>query len=238
MTTNVAPETATENADALGLGAELADAVRKAVASQVATVSKEIAKAVLADMLTPEVVARMELTAREEAAAALAPAPEPEPEPEPEEKEKELRFGNVEEFVTLYVAPMYRREVTRQGADQSLVWCPLWHEHGEVVGRFTALWLAWEHLRNGDDVEQAQYWVQYFDPMMSEILAPEGPFKYCSVRGGHNKIGALVDLPLEAADEGAFLDERVVDGFVQTASGLVVPSGPASRGRLVVEFPG
>ncbi|GAB4590370.1 DUF4913 domain-containing protein [Nocardia sp. IFM 10818] len=211
------------------LGKTLDEAVRRAVGGQVADVAKQIAKTVLENLLTDAVIAGMEQTAIEAAAAALAPAPE---EEEPEEPKKQLRFPDVETFVEEYIAVCYAREVSRENKEGEIRWCPLWHEHPEAVARFEAMWRAWEHLRLGDNVELSNWWRDHADHHMPYLFDPNGPFRHCSVTKGHTE--KLVDLPLKAAAEGAFGQE-----FEQLASGVVIPvSSAAKRGEIRLEFPG
>ena len=224
----------------MDLGELLDAAVRKAVGAQINAQAKEIADGVVADMLTPEVIAGMRETAIIEADQALRPAPElaPEPEPEPEleeEKEaeeepesRELQFPTVKEFVEDYVIELYRREVSIRNAPEH--WCPLWWVHGEVVARFEALHMAFEHLRHGEETELAAWWLVYFDPMMERIFDKEGPFKYCSVAEGHS--GKLPKLPVVIAPEQAFEDGHYDQPVI--ASQLVVPPAPVGRSRTVM----
>jgi hypothetical protein len=223
------------------LGELLDGAIRKAVTAQINAQAKEIAEGVVEAMLTKEVIAGMRETAIYEAELALNPAPEPEPEPEPEpqlgpeeaaeEEEaepRELQFPTVKEFVEDYVIEIYRREVSIRNAPEH--WCPLWWVHGEVVARFEALHMAFEHLRHGEETELAAWWLVYFDPMMERIFDKEGPFKYCSVAEGHRgKLPKLpvVTAPLEAFEDG-YYDQPVI------ASQLVVPAASVGRSRTVM----
>jgi hypothetical protein len=227
----------------MDLGELLETAVRKAVTAQLAAQAKELAAGVVEAMLTPEVRAGMRETAILEAQIALNPIPEPAPEPEPEPEpqteaadeeeetpQRKLLYPTVGAFVEDYVAKLYKREVTVQGSEKTFRWCPLWHVHGEVWGRMNALWRAFEHLRHGENTELSSFWLMHFDPHMAQILDPNGPFKYCSVREGHKaKLAALATV---AVPEGTDPDGY----YTETASGIFVPPERPNR-RIHMEFP-
>jgi len=223
-------------------------AIRKAVTNQLAATAKTVAEGVLGDLLTDEVLAGMRETAILEATAAIDPIPtvEPEPEPEPaaeeapaeateeEEPAPQLRFENAREFVEGYVVEVYAREVVVRGSEQRLRWCPLWWEHAEVMARMEVLWRAFEHLRQGKGTEPSEFWLLHLDPHMSRILDPEGPFKYCSVAGGH--VEKLQPLPTgDNAPAATF-----PSGYYQRSSGLFVREATPSQATKVPtswEFP-
>ncbi|MEV6340949.1 DUF4913 domain-containing protein [Nocardia vinacea] len=210
------------------LSAAVDEAVRRAVGAQVAEVAKKVAKSVLGQLLTDEVIAGMQQSAHTAITEALAP-PTPQQQ-EAEAERKELHFKSVEDFVREYLAPCYAREVSRSGLEGQIRWCPMWHEHAEAVARLTAMWRAWEHLRHGEDVQMSQFWRDHADHHMAHLLDPKGPFEHCSVAKGHSD--KLVPLPLEAAPPGAF-----GEAYEQLESGLIVPTGVVSRGEAVLEFP-
>ncbi|MEV6073384.1 DUF4913 domain-containing protein [Nocardia sp. NPDC052001] len=241
----------------MDLGALLEGAIRKAVGAQIQAQAKEIADGVVADMLTPEVIAGMRETAIHEAEIALNPPVELEEEPEPEEEEaaeeeeqeqpRELRYPTLKDFVESYVINVYRREVSKRGSERSLRWCPCWWDHGEAVARFRAMWAAFEHLRLGDGTEMNLWWLVHFDPQMDRILDPEGMFKYCSVESGcHandivNELIKLPPLPVVPADPALFEEEND-DQEPVAASRIVLPAAPVGIRRTVPgsweEFPG
>lgn len=210
----------------------LAAAIRKAVAVQVAEAAKEAADGVIADALTDDVVLRMRDTAVTEAKAAIDPEYK-EPEPEP----RKLWYPTLPEFVEKYLAHVYRREVSVRGSEKTKRWCPRWWDHGEVVARFEALWTGFETLRLGAGPEMAMWWTQYADPIMDRVLDPEGPFKYCSVLGGHR--AELPALPTAAPLEGLFEDGHAYDPDHQptpaapTSSRLILPAAPTGNRRVV-----
>lgn len=252
-TTTEAADTvaAAETVSALGgvdLTETLSAAVRKAVNTQVAAAAKEIAQGAINDFLTKDVVATMRETALLEAEAAVNPDaaaavtavaaaggdPEPEPaqEQEPEEEPRKLHHARLDLFVEKYVAHSYRREVSRQGTEGKVRWCPQWWDHAEAVGRLEALWMAWEQARLGAGAEMAAWWTTCADPMMAALFDPEGVFKYCSVLDGHKT--SMKVLPTVPASTGWFQDGHAHDGPEpgMTASGLYLP--PPATGRRVV----
>lgn len=213
------------------LGAALDEAVRKAIAAQMAGLAKEIAAAAFGAALTPEVIAGMEATAREAAAEAVAPPPAPEAD---EEQQPELRFADTDDFVRNYIAPCYAREVSKEGIEDDIRWCPEWDEHAEAVCRFEALFRAFEEARQGEGSEMSSFWRDHVDHHMSMLLSPQGCFRYCSVdKGHHGYRRQLTPLPLEpVVVEGAW-----EQAYTQLDSGLVVLTGPARRGEVVLDFP-
>ncbi|MFF0637831.1 DUF4913 domain-containing protein [Nocardia sp. NPDC004151] len=254
-------EAGTETAEAIAaevipaehLGELLEDAIRKAVGAQIGAKAKKIAEGVVATMLTPEVVAGMRETAIYEAELALNPPvvvePEPGPEPEPvveaEEEQPEppqKEYRSLKAFVENYVTQIYRREVSKPGSEKTLRWCPEWWKHGEAVGRFSAMWRAFEALRQGETVEPSKWWTDHFDPHMDRLLDTQfGAFKYCSVAEGHKD--KLCKLPCTPAPESVFgeaADETpATDNPFEyiTAAGFYVPEQRPVRSRIAWEIP-
>ncbi|GAB4590352.1 DUF4913 domain-containing protein [Nocardia sp. IFM 10818] len=237
--TTVAPEQVIPDMD---LGELFSDAIRKAVTAQINGQAKDIASGVVADMLTPEVIAGMRETAIHETEKALNPPvpevePEPEPAPEPEEVEPpkpQPKYASAKEFVEDYLTQVYRREVIERGAEEKVRWCPEWWKHGEATGRFEALHRAFEAARQGENAEMSAYWLNHMDQHMDRLFDVEGPFKYCSPAKGHDP--RLSALPVVPAPDGIF---GTGNEFI-TPNGIVVP--PASPGavhrRQILDFPG
>jgi hypothetical protein len=226
----------------LDLGALLEGAIGKAVLAQINAAAKDVAGGVVEDMLTPEVLAGMRETAIAAAQDALEPTAAQDSSQDgqqEEEKKPEPRYKTVEEFVEKYLVHMYRREVSAQGSERSMRWCPSWWAHGEVYARMEALHAAFEKLRLGADVEQGQWWLVYLDQMMDRILDPEGPLKYCSVRKGHS--AELVPLPTHPAperrDDGTYADTHAHTTGVTAASGLYIPPAAPARRVVAQRFP-
>ncbi|MGW4071395.1 DUF4913 domain-containing protein [Nocardia grenadensis] len=210
----------------------LTEAVRKAVAAQVADAAKRIAKGVVESALTDSVALGMAVTARREAAAAVDPDHEPEPEKAPE-----LEYRTLNAFVDGYIANLYRREVSALGREGKTHWCPEWWKHGEVTARFEALWRAFEQSRQGKGAEMNIWWITHCDPQMAAILDPEGPFRYCSVGDGHkDKLVRLPTIPVPEGmfDDGHAHDETARDDAVLTSSRLILPDHAPTGNRRVV----
>lgn len=111
--------------------------VGKAVLKRIQKEADAIAEAKWAEILTPELYARLEAAAAARLLAQLEISlANPEPEPEPEQPaEPELVFGSVEEFVRERIAPVYRREVI-EGTSRN--WCTQWWKHAEAISRLEA----------------------------------------------------------------------------------------------------
>ncbi|MFI1241448.1 DUF4913 domain-containing protein [Nocardia salmonicida] len=204
-------------------------ALQRAVDSELAAIAQAMAKDALSDMLTPEVRAEMVEAARHQVELALNPPAETETEAEEDEgaqaeSKPEPFYKTVVDFVENFVAINYRRDVN--GHNSRVPWCPEWWRHGEVKGRFTALWMAFETLRMGKKLEQSLFWINHFDPMMTRILDPEGPFKHCSPREGHKGLYSV--LPTMPAD-AAVADPRSIpgvddSGWTQRSSKIWAPN--------------
>lgn len=228
----------------IGVGGELPAplelAVQRAVDAQITKAAKDIADGVVEQMLTPAVVAGIRERAVRDAEQVITGSAAADPAAAAVEQPQELFYKTPEQFVEQYVLVLYRRRIATAGAEAGLRWCPWWWKHGEVTGRMRALWRAFEELRTGKGIEPSQWWLQYFDPMMAQIMDPEGPFRYCTVEGGHSE--RLTALPTTPIPDWVFADETQ-DSLAETGSAapqsrLIVPD-PAYRGRRVVmEFPG
>ncbi|MGW4125593.1 DUF4913 domain-containing protein [Nocardia sp. NPDC004711] len=105
-------------------------------------------------------------------------------------------FGSLGEFVTRLLAHSYARQVTDIN---DTVWCPQWWQHPEAVRRFGALWQTYEHARrSGDPALRSFWWIDHAGPHMRELFDRSGPFRYCSVRNGHQDY--LQPLPTDLTD--------------------------------------
>lgn len=114
-----------------------------------------------------------------------------------------LVYANVVAFVEDYLSVVYRRQVTDLS---DTVWCPQWWRHDEAVIRLEALWRAWEHLRQDGATGMSVWFLDHADRHMARLLDPRGPFKFCSVRGGHKDM--LEPLPLQPPHEAMFSDPK------------------------------
>lgn len=215
-------------------------ALKRAVNSELDVLAKSMAKDALAEMLTDEARAEMVEAARHQVEIALNPPPaEDSEEVAAEPAPPETCYANVADFVENYVAVIYRRDVTAHSG--KMRWCPQWWLHGEVKSRFAALWMAFEKLRLGKGLEQSQFWLQHFDPMMVRIFDSEGPFKHCSAREGHKALYSV--MPTVPADSRV-ADPRTIPGVGDDnwtelpGSKILVPNNfdPDRKPREVAPF--
>jgi hypothetical protein len=114
-----------------------------------------------------------------------------------------LRYGSVAEWVTEFLFPTYRREVTRAGVK----WCPRWWAHAEAIGRLEALWRAWEHQRQDPALGAAIWWRDYADPTMAVLFSQTGPFGACRATRHHDR-DPIPELPQEPPPAALFPDVR------------------------------
>lgn len=107
-------------------------------------------------------------------------------------------YSDVGAFVENYLSSVYRRQVTDIS---DTAWCPQWWQHAEAVVRLDALWRAWEYYRK--DKQGLSYWfLKHADPQMEQLFSSKGPFKYCTVRGGHQS--KVTPLPVAMEESGMF----------------------------------
>ncbi|MDX6312025.1 MAG: hypothetical protein QOF44_1489 [Streptomyces sp.] len=112
----------------------------------------------------------------------------------------ELYYANVLEFVSDRLAYLVPRPAPGSGR----VWCPRWFAHPQALSRLDSVWRAWEMLRFDPALGMSNWWIHHADPHLRALTDPvTGPFARC-VGGHHND----EPLPLEAAPEGLFMDQR------------------------------
>jgi hypothetical protein len=109
--------------------------------------------------------------------------------------EKEWRYRSLGEFLAEFLAPHYCRQVTDKG---DTVWCPEPWLHPEALRRLGGLWLSHQHMLWSTDLCAEDNWWTRADRTMELLFDPSGPFKYCSVRGGHKEM--LAPLPMRFDD--------------------------------------
>ncbi|MFI7531501.1 DUF4913 domain-containing protein [Nocardia salmonicida] len=196
--------------------------IKRSVKGEIDAVSKKIAKDAVKDMFTDDVVAGMLESARHQVELALNPPVE---EPAEEEPQRENYYRDVVDFVDNYLGVTYRRDVF--DFTPEFHWCPHWALHAEAKGRLQALWMAFEHLRQGKNLEQAQFWINYVDPTMDRLLDKNGPFRHCSISKGHKE--TYEKLPTATGDPriAAVASNAGApgSGWVQRESTVIVPSG-------------
>ncbi|MGW4635574.1 DUF4913 domain-containing protein [Nocardia sp. NPDC004415] len=204
----------------------LDEAVKTSVMGELASVSKRIARGAVKDMLTDDVLAGMVETARHQVEVVLNPAAGGSGQPEPQEEQEEepqTYYADVVDFVDNYLGVNYRRDV--HDYDPSMRWCPEWIRHGEAKSRLSALWLAFEHLRQGEHLEQIKFWRDCVDPTMDRLLSPSGPFKHCSVFSGHSDAYKKMPTAAIGAQVVAVTRHSGHPGtWVETSSQLIVPA--------------
>ncbi|WP_125264869.1 DUF4913 domain-containing protein [Streptomyces alboflavus] len=111
-----------------------------------------------------------------------------------------LAFQTVEQFVIEYLAPTIRRNLR----GTSLTWCPEWWRHPEALSRLTALWRAWEHLRQDPALGISTWWLHHCDPHLRALMDTDtGPLSACST-DGHSAFGHE-PLPVRSADPALWL---------------------------------
>jgi hypothetical protein len=91
-----------------------------------------------------------------------------------EEKPRPV-YSSVEEWVTDYFVPMYRRTLGGE-----FRWCARWWEHAEAISRLTALWLSWESMRLKPGTGVSNWYAQHLDHHLPVLMGARGPFYQCS----------------------------------------------------------
>jgi hypothetical protein len=109
-------------------------------------------------------------------AAGGGPALLPEPPDTASDSEAaEPVYTAVEDWVTDYFLPMFRRTL---GGEYR--WCGHWWRHGEAVSRLTALWHAWEVLRLQPGTGIATWYRDHLDHQLPILMGARGPFYQCT----------------------------------------------------------
>ncbi len=107
----------------------------------------------------------------------------------------ELCYPNCAAWLEGFLLPNYRRD------PGTYRWCRTWWEHAEAISRIEALWQAWEAMRHDGATGMAVWWVNYADPILRTLTAPDGPFFACG--RGHT---VPEKLPAQETPEGLFRD--------------------------------
>jgi hypothetical protein len=121
---------------------------------------------------------------------------EPEKEPGTDGKLPAPVFGSLEQFVTEYLLPVYRRAVSGTGT----TWCPEWWRHREALVRLDALWRAWEYQRHDAATGMSVWLRDHADHHMSVLLSADGPLKGCTESQHSSR--PLRPLPSTAVPDG------------------------------------
>ncbi|MDQ0241476.1 DUF4913 domain-containing protein [Arthrobacter bambusae] len=120
--------------------------------------------------------------------------------------EPELFFGSTEQWVTRFLLPIYRRQLSDNG-DKS-TWCPEWWKHAEAVIRLEALWRAWEHLRLDGRTGMSVWLKDHLDHHLPVLTGSGGPFTNCTVKSHADDLVLLKQFPATAAPAEYFPDVR------------------------------
>ena len=99
-------------------------------------------------------------------------------------------YQGVEEWVTGYFLPVYRRPLGGE-----FRWCRQWWRHAEAITRLTALWHAWEVLRLQPGTGMAAWLRDYLDNQLPVLLGRSGPFARCSEDEHFNAPQAVSEQP-------------------------------------------
>ena len=128
------------------------------------------------------------------------PGPGPDPRPGPGEEEvPDPLFPRVEDWLTYYFLPVYRRYPGGQ-----FRWCRKWWAHDEAITILTSLWRTWEVCRLEPATGMADWQNNYLYPLLGVLLSPSGPFYRCSTVQGHEESDQLpVDPPPAGVHEQA-----------------------------------
>jgi hypothetical protein len=84
-------------------------------------------------------------------------------------------YAAVEDWVTDYFVPMFRRTLGGE-----FRWCAHWWQHGEAISRLTSLWRAWEVLRLEPATGIATWYRDHLDHQLPILMGARGPFYQCS----------------------------------------------------------
>lgn len=84
-------------------------------------------------------------------------------------------YASVEDWVTGYFAPMFRRTL---GGEYR--WCAQWWRHAEAISRLSALWHAWEAHRLDPGTGISAWYRDHLDHHLPVLLGARGPFYQCS----------------------------------------------------------
>ena len=140
----------------------------------------------------------------------------------------DLLYPTVEAFVTGWLAPTYGRYIgTGNGAR---TWCPMWWKHPEGLVRLTAIWRAWEHLRQDATLGMSIFLLEHADPHMAVLFDASGPFKGCTPERGHDPRSK--PLPLGEADSRIFPSTADIEADIEAASAQQDTAAPTSADEV------
>lgn len=144
----------------------------------------------------------------------------------------QLQFETLDEFVTGYIARVYRREVVH---GREHLWCPRWFEHEPAVVTLTGLWLSFEVLRNDPGTGPAVWQRDYLLPLMNALTSPSGPLVGCKATE-HRPTQMLPPLPCDPTPPGLF-DTTPTDVSAAVAAHTTAPTNSADGGKTIAAQP-
>jgi hypothetical protein len=97
------------------------------------------------------------------------------PDPAGGSQPPEPFYTAVEDWVTDYFLPVFRRAL---GGEYR--WCGQWWRHDEAISRLTALWHAWEVLRLQPGTGIAAWYRDHLDHQLPILMGARGPFSQCT----------------------------------------------------------
>jgi hypothetical protein len=179
-------------------GGTAADAVPQtivdaAVAKRFRREADQVADALFAERLTPELYEQLVDATRRRIDAQLlldldtAIADAVELEEAAAAEPPKLVYANRYQFFTRYLAELYRREVTAT-AGITKKWCQWWFLHDEAVAVVDALWRSFEVLRLDPGTGWSVWKKDHADHHMNVLFDPEGTFKHCSVANARHTL--------------------------------------------------
>lgn len=169
----------------------LAQQIQQAAQEQMAP----IVAAAVDELFTEERVAAVRQSADIAAAAELD-------QPTAADPEAELYYGSVDEFVRLFICPVFRRNVGEEGR-ADFRWSARWWESAEAIVRLEALWRSWEHLRL-DPATGISVWMRdHADHHLGVLMSPTGPWALSRDTSAPDQ-----PLPYEPPPPGLFPDVR------------------------------
>lgn len=168
----------------------------KAIDERLGIIVDRIAAELLDEAMTEELYASLEQRVRD--AFTKDDKTEEEQQEEPPAAETTLVYATSVDWFEQYWCFLYRRETSTRAP----LWCQQWWEHPEAATRIELLWRSWEAARQSDPMTGLAAWfVNIADPMMAQLLSPEGTFKGC-IDGEHvARDGEDVALPYTPAPE-------------------------------------
>lgn len=93
-----------------------------------------------------------------------------------------MRYPTLDRFVDEFLLEILWTDVDVNDK----VWCPQWWEHAAAIVRLEALWRSFEALRQDPALGISTWLRDHADYHMGVLTNPNGPFKGCDSRRGHD----------------------------------------------------